>query len=50
MVQKRYELRDLQEQMNGLIFDIEYDLGAVKHLATCQEHVTVHNYILFTYR
>ncbi|CAF0900006.1 unnamed protein product [Rotaria sp. Silwood1] len=39
MIQKRYELKNLQEQINGLIFDIEYSVDAVKNLAKSNEHM-----------
>jgi len=45
MTQKRNELHNLQEQMNGLVFDIEYSVDAVKHLGISNEHVDVNNSI-----
>ncbi|CAF0737505.1 unnamed protein product [Rotaria sordida] len=39
MIQKRYELENLQERMNGLIFDIEYSGDAIKDLANSNEHI-----------
>ena len=36
MVYKRYELENLQERMNGLVFDIEYSMEAVKDLGTSE--------------
>ncbi|CAF1161541.1 unnamed protein product [Rotaria sp. Silwood1] len=39
MIQKRCELKNLQEQINGLIFDIEYSVDAVKNLAKSNEHM-----------
>jgi hypothetical protein len=45
MAQKRNELENLQERMNGLVFDIEYSVDAVKALGTGDEHVNVINYI-----
>ncbi|CAF0885397.1 unnamed protein product [Adineta ricciae] len=39
MVQKRHELEILQEQINGLVFDIEYGIDAVKDLGTSVNHV-----------
>ncbi|UJR28672.1 hypothetical protein I4U23_009901 [Adineta vaga] len=39
MIQKRIELENLQEQMNGLVFDIEYGMEAVKDLGTSVDHV-----------
>ncbi|CAF3404637.1 unnamed protein product [Rotaria socialis] len=39
MVQRKYELQNLQEQMSGLVFDIEYSVDAVKDLAKSTEHV-----------
>ena len=41
MVQKRYELENLQERMNGLVFDIEYGVDAVKAIRTSDGHVDV---------
>ncbi|UJR20877.1 hypothetical protein I4U23_023986 [Adineta vaga] len=38
MVQKRMELDNLHERMNGLIFDVEYSVEAVKSLGTSDEH------------
>ncbi|CAF0933671.1 unnamed protein product [Adineta ricciae] len=38
MVQKRMELENLHERMNGLIFDVEYSVDAVKSLGTSDEH------------
>lgn len=46
MVQKRYEHINLQERMNGLVFDIEYGVDAVKALGTSNEHITVNNILL----
>lgn len=43
MIQKRNELDNLQEQMNGLVFDIEYSVDAVKDLGTSNEHANVNN-------
>jgi hypothetical protein len=43
MTQKRTELHNLQEKMNGLVFDIEYSVDAVKHLGISNEHVDVNN-------
>jgi hypothetical protein len=37
MVQKRIELENLHERMNGLIFDIEYGVDAVKSLGNSDE-------------
>ena len=45
MVQKRYELDALQEQINGLVFDIEYGVEAVKEVGTSEEHIKVKKYI-----
>ncbi len=45
MVQKRCELENLQEQMNGLTFDIEYGVEAVKEVGTSEEHIKVENEI-----
>jgi hypothetical protein len=45
MIQKRTELVNLQEQMNGLVFDIEYSVDAVKDLGTSNEHMNVNNFI-----
>ncbi|CAF0815524.1 unnamed protein product [Rotaria sordida] len=39
MIQKRIELENLHDRMNGLIFDIEYSVDAVKSLVTCDEHL-----------
>ncbi|CAF4431911.1 unnamed protein product, partial [Adineta steineri] len=39
MIQKRNELENLKEQMNGLVFDIEYSMDAVKDVGTSVEHV-----------
>jgi len=41
MVQKRIELENLHERMNGLIFDIEYGVDAVKSLGNSDEHFNV---------
>lgn len=41
MVQKRYELENLQERMNGLVFDIEYSIDAVKALGTSDTNIDV---------
>lgn len=41
MVLKRYELIGLQERLNGLVFDIEYGVDAVKDMGTSSEHVHV---------
>ncbi len=46
MIQKRYELENLQERMNGLVFDIEYGVDAVKALGTSEEHIVVSYKIL----
>jgi len=46
MIQKRNELENLQEQMNGLVFDIEYGVEGIKALGTSAEHVIVNYYIL----
>ncbi|CAF2494740.1 unnamed protein product [Rotaria sp. Silwood2] len=39
MVQKRHELEKLQEQLNGLIFDIKYNVDAVKNLANSNKNM-----------
>ncbi|CAF2557903.1 unnamed protein product [Rotaria sp. Silwood2] len=39
MIQKRIELENLHDRMNGLIFDIEYSVDAVKSLETSDEHL-----------
>jgi hypothetical protein len=41
MVQKRLELENLQERMNGLVFDVEYSVDAVKDVGTSDEHFNV---------
>jgi hypothetical protein len=41
MVQKRIELENLHERMNGLIFDVEYGVDAVKSLRNSDEHFNV---------
>ena len=41
MKQKRDELENLQERINGLVFDIEYSVDAVKALGTSDEHMNV---------
>ncbi len=45
MIQKRNELENLQERLNGLVFDIEYSGDAVKNLGTSDEHLNVSYYI-----
>ncbi len=45
MIQKRNELENLQERLNGLVFDIEYSGDAVKDLGTSDEHLNVSYYI-----
>jgi len=45
MIQKRNELENLQERMNGLVFDIEYGVEAVKDVGTSDEHIKVNNKI-----
>ncbi|CAF0880678.1 unnamed protein product [Rotaria sp. Silwood1] len=39
MIQKRIELENLHDRMNGLIFDVEYSVDAVKSLQTSDEHL-----------
>jgi hypothetical protein len=41
MVQKRIELENLHDRMNGLIFDVEYSVDAVKSLGNSDEHFNV---------
>jgi hypothetical protein len=41
MVQKRAEHENLQERINGLIFDVEYGIDAIKDLGTSDEHINV---------
>lgn len=41
MVQKRCELENLQERMNGLVFDIEYGIDAVKAIRNSDGHIDV---------
>lgn len=43
MVQKRIELENLQERLNGLVFDIEYGVEAVKDVGTSDEHIKVNS-------
>ncbi|CAF1507641.1 unnamed protein product [Adineta steineri] len=38
MIQKRIELENLHDRMNGLIFDVEYSVDAVKSLGNSDEH------------
>jgi hypothetical protein len=45
MIQKRYEHDNLQERMNGFVFDIEYSTDAVKAIATGDEHVNVNDFL-----
>jgi hypothetical protein len=47
MVQRKYELQNLQEQMSGLVFDVEYSVDAVKDLAKSTEHVNVNHESLY---
>lgn len=48
MVEKRHELESLHERMNGLIFDVEYSVDAVKSLRNSDEHFNVNkNYETF---
>lgn len=46
MIQKRYEHINLQEQLNGLVFDLEYTVDAVKDVGTSEEHVNVKNFFI----
>lgn len=39
LTQKREELEHLHERVNGLIFDVEYSVDAVKSLGRCDEHL-----------
>ena len=41
------ELENLHERMNGLIFDVEYSVDAVKSLGTSDEHFNVRHEIWF---
>jgi hypothetical protein len=41
MIQKRIELENLHDRMNGLIFDVEYGVDAVKSLGNSDEHFNV---------
>ena len=41
MTQKRMELEQLHERMNGLIFDVEYSVDAVRALGNSDEHFNV---------
>jgi hypothetical protein len=41
MIQKRIELENLHERTNGLIFDVEYSVDAVKALGNSDEHFNV---------
>ena len=41
MTQKRMELERLHERMNGLIFDVEYGVDAVRALGNSDEHFNV---------
>jgi hypothetical protein len=41
MVQKRIELENLHDRMNGLKFDVEYGVEAVKSLRNSDEHFNV---------
>lgn len=41
LVQKRIELEQLHERLNGLIFDVEYSADALKNLAKSNEHLDV---------
>ena len=45
MVQKRVELENLHARMNGLIFDVEYGVDAVKSLRNSDEHFNVNTSI-----
>lgn len=41
MIQKRTEMENLHDRMNGLIFDVEYSVDAVKTLRNSDEHFHV---------
>ena len=41
LIQKRTDLENLHERMNGLIFDVEYSVDAVKTLGNSDEHFNV---------
>lgn len=41
MVQKKYEFQNLQEQMNGLIFDVQYGTDAIKDITKSTDHINV---------
>jgi len=57
MIQKRIELENLHDRMNGLIFDVEYGVDAVKSLGNSDEHFNViltfflfSNYFVLSFR
>ena len=41
MVQRSHELESLQERMNGLVFDVEYSVEAVKDIENSQKYLNV---------
>ena len=41
MIQKRVELEQSQERMNGLIFDVQYSIDAIQGLMNSDEHLNV---------
>jgi hypothetical protein len=41
MIQKKVELENLHDRMNGLIFDVEYSVDAIKSLKDSDEHFNV---------
>ena len=41
MIQKRYDLDNLNKQLNGLIFDIDYGVDAVKNVGNSNGHINV---------
>lgn len=41
MIQKRMDVENLHDQINGLIFDIEYSIDAIKSIEKSDEHLNV---------